>query len=60
MRRRAKTLAFAQATFAPGSRALKVRIAKSVKSGAATVRVTLKDTAAGTSTVVNRSIRLPK
>jgi len=60
VRRRTKTLASAQATLAPGSRTLKARIAKAVKAGPATLKVTLRDTASGKSTVVTRSIRIPR
>jgi len=60
VQRRGRTLASARATFAPGARTLKVRIAKRVKPGAASLRTTLRDTAAGTSTVVTRPIRLPR
>lgn len=60
VQRRGRTLASAKATFAPGKRTLKVRIPRSVKAGAATLRATLRDTAAGTSTVVTRSIRVPR
>lgn len=60
VQRRGRTLDSAQATFEPGARALEVRIAKRVEAGAASVRTTLRDTAAGTSRVATRSMRVPR
>jgi hypothetical protein len=60
VRRNGRTLASASATFAPGSRTIKVRVPRRFAAGGATLRLTFKDTASGAVTVVSRSVRLPR
>jgi plastocyanin len=55
--RRGRSLVSAHATFAPGRRTLRLRVPRSAKAGAATVKLTL--TEAGRSFVLRRTVRLP-
>jgi hypothetical protein len=60
VRRKGRTIASAKATFAPGTRTIRVKIPRRFAPGPATLRLTLEDTTSGAVTLVSRPIRLPR
>jgi len=58
--RRGRALASVGSTLSPGSRTVRVRVARRVSAGPATLRLGLKDLANGRNWVVTRAVRLPR
>ena len=58
--RRAKSLASAGAVVGPGRRTLRIRLARRVAAGPATLKLTLQDLESGRTFVVRRGVRIPR
>ncbi len=60
LKRGTRLIAQSSATLAPGTRTLKTRVPRTLAAGNATVRFTLKDTASGRTSVVTKTVRIPR
>jgi len=60
LRKNARVLVSMSQQLAPGTRVVKVAVPRRAKAGAYTLRLRLRDVAAGTVTTVNRSVRIPR
>lgn len=59
LRRNARVLVSKSQQLSPGTRVVKLAVPRKAKAGAYTLRLRLRDVAAGTVTTVNRSVRIP-
>lgn len=59
LRKNARVLVSKSQQLSPGTRVVKLAVPRKAKAGAYTLRLRLRDVAAGTVTTVNRSVRIP-
>jgi len=60
LRRNARVLVSKSQQLAPGTRVVKLAVPRKAKAGSYTLRLRLRDVAAGTFTTVNRTVRIPR
>jgi hypothetical protein len=60
LKRGTRLIAQSSATFGTGTKTLKIRVPRTLSSGNATVKLSFKDTATGKTTVVSKTVKIPR